>query len=462
MATASTSAMRGIDEEERDLKNLLDAFGSSISLSKSGRDVNLAGEIQYNVPEKGSRSSETSLSDGSHKAYSTKGVEKYKVPKPKKHAVSMGTVSNVIDRSYLKSTSRTKPTVSYSEAKPPVVKAKVSSSEGSESEDSAGRIPDLHSDYENFLFEMLGQGFQFDRVMIQEVLAQCGYDMKKSLDQLLDLTRDNLDESNNYPEGHSEKKLLENSSFCKQLQNMNVEESFPASFEDRLIQPKEVLTTLFDVSKYSAEPIKSTKRRTLYSTKPVENPPTDDVEIYDPVIPTMDYNYDEEDDSEYNVLRSAVKEYRASMKDYYEAAEDAFSKGDRSRATVLFEKGMFFCQKAREADEEAYKMIFKIGSKEVEETQGDSVPLDLQNFGAKEAITHLKCQLRSLSGIPSICHLKLILGVNDKDDSRRRRKLIIKLLEHESIKWSEDSSTGTITVRVDEIKPEGLSFAKKY
>lgn len=38
---------------------------------------------------------------------------------------------------------------------------------------------------------------------------------------------------------------------------------------------------------------------------------------------------------------------------------------------------------------------------------------------------------------------------------------MIKLLEKENIKWIEEENSGTISIRVDEIDPGKLSFAKK-
>ncbi|KAL7242457.1 hypothetical protein ACSBR1_014939 [Camellia fascicularis] len=173
--------------------------------------------------------------------------------------------------------------------------------------------------------------------------------------------------------------------------------------------------------------------------------------------PRNDIKEDDEGDS-YLVLRKAVKEYRATMKEYYKAAIEAFAQGDNARASRLLEEGQFFRGKAREADEESAQMITEARNGETE----DAVSLDLQNQGAKEAIRLLKCHLSSLSGISSMKYLKVIVETNGEDVSKRSRKrLIIKLLEKESITWVEDGNPGTIKICLDEINPKCLSFAKK-
>ncbi|XP_021902325.1 putative nuclear RNA export factor SDE5 [Carica papaya] len=88
--------------------------------------------------------------------------------------------------------------------------------------------------------------------------------------------------------------------------------------------------------------------------------------------------------------------------------------------------------------------------------------LDLHEVGAKDAIRLLKCHLSSLAGIPCIKYLKVVLEGNDEDISKgARRRLVMKLLERESITWSEDENIGTISIRLDIVDPKSLSFAKK-
>ncbi|XWS12659.1 hypothetical protein CRYUN_Cryun37aG0109200 [Craigia yunnanensis] len=166
---------------------------------------------------------------------------------------------------------------------------------------------------------------------------------------------------------------------------------------------------------------------------------------------------DDEEDS-FQALRRAVKEYRATMKEYYKAAVDAFAKGDQDQVTRLLEQGQFFCEKARQADEESNQKIFETRSMETE----DKMLLELHNHGSREAIRLLKCHLSSLAGIPSFKYLKVIVETNEEDSSKgSRRRLLMKLLEKESISWSEGETFGVVLIRLDNINPKSLSFAKK-
>ncbi|XP_022643009.1 putative nuclear RNA export factor SDE5 [Vigna radiata var. radiata] len=44
---------------------------------------------------------------------------------------------------------------------------------------SSWKHDQLHQNMEDFLFKMLGDGFQLDRNMIRQVLDTCGYDIQK-------------------------------------------------------------------------------------------------------------------------------------------------------------------------------------------------------------------------------------------------------------------------------------------
>lgn len=168
---------------------------------------------------------------------------------------------------------------------------------------------------------------------------------------------------------------------------------------------------------------------------------------------------EEEDEGDcYRMLRKAVREHRATIKEYYKSAADAFAKGDLSLGRRLFEQGQFYHTKAREADEESSAISVEPRNEETE----DTVTLDLHENGAKEAIRLLKFHLSSLSGIPSMKYLKVIVETNDEDASKGScRRLIIKLLEKESIKWIEGENPGTILILLEEINPKHLSFARK-
>lgn len=121
------------------------------------------------------------------------------------------------------------------------------------------------------------------------------------------------------------------------------------------------------------------------------------------------------------------------------------------------EDGHRYQEKARQADEESNQKILETRNSETD------ILLDLHDFEAKEAVRLLKCHLLRISGISSFKYLKVILETNDVDNKKEaRRRLVMKLLNKESIEWIEEKGNpGTILIRIDMIDPNRLSFAKK-
>lgn len=242
----------------------------------------------------------------------------------------------------------------------------------------------------------------------------------------------------------------------------------PGQGKERNNLQKEVLASLFNGAERSGElsgRITKAERRSIVYGEPVVEPLTDftlenrtdfmdSLQDYDHVLSVEDV---EEDDS-YHLLRKAWKEYRTTMNEFYKAAGDAFAKGDDERANKLMDEGNFFRDKAYEVDEESTQKIF--GTKNVE-TQ-DQMLLDLHEHGAKDAIRSLRSNLLLLSGIPSFKYLKVIIETNEVDVTKgARRRLIMKLLEKESINWTKGADVGTILIQLDDINPKRLSFANK-
>lgn len=233
--------------------------------------------------------------------------------------------------------------------------------------------------------------------------------------------------------------------------------------KDRYDLQKEIWTALFSAPERLDElPTRRVRpaRRSIALGEPVEGPLIDfDSESkVDRVHLQEDKKDDEDEEYGFQALRRAVTEYRGTMKEYYKAAIDAFAKGDKDLANRLVEQGQFFREKACQADEESNQKIFETWGTDAE----DEMSLDLHEHGAKEAIRLLKCHLSSLAGIPSFKYLKLILETNEEDSSKgRRRQSVKRLLEKESITWSEGETCGVIRIRLDKINPKSLSFGKK-
>lgn len=180
------------DDEEKALKGLLDAFSSTCSLDeiasaycKAGRNADLAAEILYdmqgsgststtnasNFEVKGEESSESSCGNFSEKLGQENGNPR--APKQKSRPVSGGTVSSILGKDYIRSTSSSKG--SYRMSKPSKPDSPVMPmSELPEVEAKSGSPVDnpMHWDMEDFLFKMLGDGFKVDRNVIREVIGK--------------------------------------------------------------------------------------------------------------------------------------------------------------------------------------------------------------------------------------------------------------------------------------------------
>ncbi|KAK8648447.1 hypothetical protein V6N13_129199 [Hibiscus sabdariffa] len=440
--------------DEEALKVLLDAFGSKFSLDdiasayyEAKGDVNVTGDILC----------------------------------AKNHGSS---VAGVIGENYVKQ--RSSRTDCSDTTKPVKIDSKdlPMSAIWSEEDPSSRttRNDTTHGDLEKFLFQMLGDGFQLDKSVIQEVLVCCGFDVDKSMDKLLDMSASTLEKSDDVIGIAAEKltgRCLENQSFLirgkpqsKVLSQSEEAASMirnpkrsPRVNKDKVAQEKEILETLFTVAERSEEgpKINRVARRSMalgeLVTKPLED--TDIILTRNVVemlkIPKDVEDEQDDDENSYDALRQAVKEYWMTMKEYYKAAAEAYAEGDQARATKLMELGHFFHRKAREADERS-------SAKMLESSCADDeiMSLDLRDFKPKEAVNLLRIHLTTVSGIPSIMYLRIIVGTIEEDTKKgARRRLIMKLLEKESIKWKVEEDGRVILIRVDVINPKNLRFGKK-
>ncbi|KAK7327896.1 hypothetical protein VNO77_21989 [Canavalia gladiata] len=427
---------------------------------------------------------EESLESSDGYSFETSSQER-RNSRPKVRPVSAGTVSSVIAKDYVKPMASSA-NGSFSATKAIKVDAKLLPMTGIWrekckpnvlNEPNISKHDRLHQDMEDFLFKMLGDGFQLDRNMIQEVLDTCGYDMQKSLKRLLDgsiIASDKRtavgDMAGRFKDRKPKSEAPSSKSKSQDLNYPRCDGNIVSTkgMELHLQQKekhdlqKEVLSTLFHYRAHSEEApkriVKDLNKNSRYGHVVFE-PPKDYMEEYniDMDFTQLENIDDPEDEEDYQNVRRAVKEYRSAMNEYYKAAVDAFAKGDQTKAEKLLEQGQFFLRKAHEADEESSRIILETRTKEEQE-----MVLDLRDHGSKEAIRLLKCHLSSLSGIPSFEYLKVIVGTNDKDKTKgsRRRLQVLTLLEQESIKWVEGETAGTILIHLANIDPKSLSFLK--
>ncbi|KAK9150097.1 hypothetical protein Syun_008406 [Stephania yunnanensis] len=484
------------DEEAKVLGELLDLFGSAFSLKEiasayceAGRDGNVAANILCRSQECGSKpgsglvSSEVSINGVSmtqeksevmleKRNYGSRGGIGSKT---KRVSVSLGTVSSVIGKDY------SKPTVLHNGKCETTKPVKLNLDEfpvtelwgEDESLDSTMSKERMHHEMEDFLQKMLGNGYKLGMDVIREVLGCCGFDMKKSMEKLLDISASRtLNKCDDIVDCSAENSIgnisrPESRLNTENLQQMDISPSNetkpPTQDQDkeRYDLPKELLASLFSVSKrFEKSPPKSRtvrQKKTVRIKHGMVVPPGthSTADLSAEIVETQKEEEKEEDDADeevYHVLRSAAKAHWITMKEYYKAATDAYAEGDLGLASKLLEQGQLYNEKAREADKKSAEMILEESKKE----NRDQVTLDLHGHDTKEALKLVKYHLTRLSGIRVFSYLKLTV----KTEGIQKR-WVLKLLEKESINWTEEGNGGTILIRIDEINPQKLSFAKK-
>ncbi|XP_020886368.1 putative nuclear RNA export factor SDE5 isoform X2 [Arabidopsis lyrata subsp. lyrata] len=480
------------DPDSRSLQVLLDAFGSRFSLDdiaaaycQASQNVDVAGEILFAMTEKTPQCDHVEMKNETSKpsqVYVPKEVRrqedsKAKVWRPKRNSISVGTVSSVIGKEY----ARTRPISNAPrEATKPM---KIDSRDIPETEIWSEEMPKSNepktnrapTDVEEFIVKMLGEGFQASQDVIHQVLGVCGYDVKKSTEKLLDLsdTKKYADVGISNEMSKVDPQRQESTS-CNQVELQEFSQSdgartFTGSEEGRNAKnglEKEVLEALFSgTERYVGEP-KVTRhfgeRRPRVAGRPVFKPLEDPFqERVVAVKKSSNTSKEDEDENEFKAHRKAVREHLNQMKEYYGAAAEAFSKGETERAHRLVEKGHFFGQKAREADDKSIAKMIDVKKDDDSTYEEDEVvTVNVNEHETKEALRLLKRQLNYFSGISSFKYLRVALG-DKKEDFKSKRKHIVKLLEGESIAWTEEDSGLVMMIRVDKIDPKKLSFAKK-
>ncbi|CAH8260588.1 unnamed protein product [Arabidopsis lyrata] len=481
------------DPDSRSLQVLLDAFGSRFSLDdiaaaycQASQNVDVAGEILFAMTEKTPQCDQVEMKNETSKpsqVYVPKEVRrqedsKAKVWRPKRNSISVGTVSSVIGKEY----ARTRPISNAPrEATKPM---KIDSRDIPETELWSEEMPKSNepktnrapTDVEEFIVKMLGEGFQASQDVIHQVLGVCGYDVKKSTEKLLDLS-----DTKKYADVGISNEVMskidpqrQESTSCNQVELQEFSQSdgartFTGSEEGRNAKnglEKEVLEALFSgTERYVGEP-KVTRhfgeRRPRVAGRPVFKPLEDPFqERVVAVKKSSNTSKEDEDENEFKAHRKAVREHLNQMKEYYGAAAEAFSKGETERAHRLVEKGHFFGQKAREADDKSIAKMIDVKKDDDSTYEEDEVvTVNVNEHETKEALRLLKRQLNFFSGISSFKYLRVALG-DKKEDFKSKRKHIVKLLEGESIAWTEEDSGLVMMIRVDKIDPKKLSFAKK-
>ncbi|CAO2836077.1 unnamed protein product [Amaranthus hypochondriacus] len=472
MATAS-SLNSSFSSCNRDMDLLVEAFGASFSLeiissaySRASHNVDLAGVMLYELQETNAvthefkndvattsmLSLELSSGDIVRHRYNAKGNGK---GLPQRNSVSVNSRGE-----YMKSTPFTNGSSEIPSYEEP--------SNQTASRINAGKDDSMHADFEDFLFRMLGDGFQLDKKTIHEVLGLCGYDLEKSMGALVDLSASTLEKSDDVVSGsigielHPKVgsvlpvSLLSDDRIVKK----NRKESRKKS-NDKQDLEKEILGALFTAHERQEELPRKTRLRTLKRrlygrivAEPMKG--TEIEQTFVSVKPIEDYAEveDEEDENSFSVLRQAVKENWTTMKEYYKAATVAYTKGDQERANKLIKEGQFYNRKAREADD--------LSTQKILEPRKEEMSLDISLCEPKEAIKLLKLQLSIFAGIPSFSFLKVTVGDGDKESRKGcLKRLVTKYLLKKSIEWTEEENGKVFVIPLDKIDPNSFNSSKE-
>ncbi|XP_074319380.1 putative nuclear RNA export factor SDE5 [Silene latifolia] len=434
METVS-SCSSSMGDRSRDMEMLTEAFGSSLSLeaiasaySQAGLNVEMAGLILYELQN------EVGVSEGE---------------------CVISTLSQ--DESLRSESSRESVNVLGS---------------------AVVKDDDIHEDIGTFLFQMLGDGFQLDMEKINEVLGTCGYDLEKSMETLVDISASTLEKSDDVvcdsASAESESYQDIGPYYCYEkspltddpgprLLKQNTKDQRKKNKNNSNLQA-EILGALFTAPERVEQrqskriiPRARVRKSVLYGRSVVVPPKETNIEqTFVAVKSLADGKEDEDgDENSFPVLRQAVREHWVTMKEYYKAAIDAYTKGDKERAGKLMKEGQFFNKLAREADEKSVNKL-------IESRPDEEMLLDFSTFEPREAVKLLRLHLSNLGGIPGIRYLKV--GVQNADGQNKKgslKRLVLKLLEKEAIECTETDDGKTIVIRLDEINPQALSFAKK-
>ncbi|KAK7244323.1 hypothetical protein RIF29_39143 [Crotalaria pallida] len=463
--------------EERDLAALLDSFASAFSIddiataySAANHDVHLAAEILCASGDefKGATASEESAmissASGVSKSSSGQGKSKFQ-------PASLGTVSGIVGSNYMRHKTTTKP---YQEVKKPL---KIDSKEMPESliwrekrsEGKAAAEEPLQDDVVNFLYKMLGEGFELEKDKIEEVLGLCGYDVEKTMEKLVDMSVSSLEKSDDISgladENSGDQHPVANSaSRCALVIVEELHNSSDSLKKDKgnVGLQKEILQSLFAYQERSENapqrpPVRERPNRRYISRAEL---PEDDDTLPVGLTSVQQYVKEESDDeNSFNELRKAVKEHWVTMKEYYKAAIEAFAERDYARVDRLLHQGHFYKRKAREANEKSAQKVLQ--TNETNDGDATAIPLDLVDHEPKEALSLLKVHLTNLGGIYSIKYIRAVVGTGDEDRKGKRKRMIIRLLEKNSIGWTEEDNGRILRIQVDVIDPKSLSFAPK-
>ncbi|KAF8369566.1 hypothetical protein HHK36_032410 [Tetracentron sinense] len=363
------------NEERRVLNWLIEAFSSAsldeaaLAYREAKGDANKAAGILGGLLDKGedpptsssSSSSSCSVSSSSESFFTSDVAQNpirakgFRENKQKRVVASAGTVSTVLGKDYLMSFSK----------------------KGSPKSKGLMNVPARKDDAEQFLCSMLGDSCELSMAVVRDVLCQCGYDVEKALEALLDLSASPYEQfkmggCGNYSENDKQdRRLLTEYSdsvddFVGKYQLTDVtSDSTSHSSENELQEilqcagynrrkyaevlsskenslsrpritksaiPQKVLEYLFNIRESSEhEPSSMNWRNVVKKMESLGQ----GLDFRLAGTGESQQNTEHAKGDEYRVLRKSAKQHWESMKSCYEKAATAYSKGNRGYAAHL-------------------------------------------------------------------------------------------------------------------------------
>ncbi|XP_057473897.1 SMR domain-containing protein At5g58720 isoform X1 [Actinidia eriantha] len=467
-------------EEQRALKSLMEAFNSvsievvASAYREANGDLNKAAEIIGDLEEitddqatscsSSSGTARSSLGSGSSSSEVLMepncgqiGVhgKGFRGNKQKKVVAATGTVSSVLGKDYVTTSIR----------------------KDSSKRKGYAHVPASKEDAVQFLYSMLGDNSELSVAVVRDVLGQCGCDIEKALNALLEFSASSCDRpkngqacehgannkedtqflievSDNLTEGasdstsHTSESEIQDNVWSMSYHHRNYSEVLSSSevrphlghgnLESEL--PQKVLETLFNMPKNAEHEPHTMNWKDV--VKKIES--LGQRFEYDPADGAKPEHFHAKGDG-YEVHRKAASQHWDSMKSYYQKAATAFSNGERGYAAHLSEKGRIYNKMAREADEKASQEIFKARNKSIENV----ITIDLHGQHVKQAIRLLKVHLLFGAYVHSVQIFRVITGCGSHGVGKSKLKQsVINLVEREGIEWSEENR-GTVLIRLD-------------
>ncbi|XP_057772475.1 SMR domain-containing protein At5g58720 isoform X3 [Salvia miltiorrhiza] len=304
---------------------------------------------------------------------------------------------------------------------------------------------------EQFLCSMLGDDCELSLAVVSDVLCQCGYNLDKALDTLLELSAS----SNEQPSGYYESTSSEDTQYLLESSENVVDGTSDSTYRSSFVEPDNVWFSgdlFWDNSKisqssgscHSSEKVVSESELPQKVLQSLFNMPTPKAAEQEPnkmnwrnIVKKMvslgqGFTDDEIEQKQqhihakgddYHVLREAAHEHWDSMKSYYQKAVTAFSSGERAYASYLSEQGKLQNKKAREADVKASQDIFAARNRSIE----NMITIDLHGQHIKQAMKVLKLHLLFGAYVRSVKLFRVITGCGSHGVGKSKLKTSVSL-----------------------------------